>query len=49
MAGTVHTELAVRVRPRRSRTAIAALTGVVARYGPDAQVRPHQAVSSTHV
>ncbi|MFJ9785980.1 hypothetical protein ACIRSS_40860 [Amycolatopsis sp. NPDC101161] len=35
MTGTVRTELAQRGRPRHARTAIAALTDVVARYGPD--------------
>ncbi|WP_439382048.1 tetratricopeptide repeat protein [Amycolatopsis lexingtonensis] len=35
MVGTVHTELAVRVRPRHARAAIAALTRAVARYGQD--------------
>jgi hypothetical protein len=35
MVGTVHTELALRVRPRRARVAVAALTDAVDRYGPD--------------
>lgn len=35
MTGTVRTELAQRGRPRHARTAIAALTDVAARYGPD--------------
>lgn len=35
MAGTVRTELALRGAPRHARTAIAALTDAVGRYGPD--------------
>jgi tetratricopeptide (TPR) repeat protein len=35
MTGTVRTELALRGRPRHARTAIAALTDAVGRYGPD--------------
>jgi len=35
MVGTVHTELALRVRPRCARVAVAALTDAVGRYGPD--------------